>query len=172
MNYWGGGGWSIGKDSYLKRAGGRGIAENEKRHFYTFSNHTDRLTCNYLKKKKMEQRKICSSNPPTGDHVNRLISLYNTNQSFVSSVDELEEANILLKKKNLWEVESLHWMITQTKINLYGDYLRFFSAVHSKNHKVMPEEPNLQTRHQCYQSRKKILISVLYMGTQCHLATR
>lgn len=29
-----------------------------------------------------------SLNPPRGDHVNRLVSLYNTNQSFVSSVGD------------------------------------------------------------------------------------
>lgn len=51
----GGGAGSTGKESDIWGQGIGGIAENGKRHFYTFSNHTDRLTGSLNKKNKIKK---------------------------------------------------------------------------------------------------------------------
>lgn len=62
---------------------------------FTHLANTPRLTFKDLQNNYNKEKKKKLFKPSTGDHVNRLVSLYNTNQSSVSPVEELEEENAL-----------------------------------------------------------------------------
>lgn len=72
---------------------------------------------NILNRKKTAPQK-CDRRP-----VNRLVSLYNTNQSLVSSVHQCEEANISYKK-NLLENVFAEQSHKQIKVACSGHTLR------------------------------------------------
>lgn len=109
----------------------QGVREGTFTHVANTLTDSHSKTCNLNRNRKLFK-------PSTGDHVNRLVSLYNTNQSSVSSVEELEEENIL-KKKNLCKViTGYHRLAQSTTMWLLSEV----SVLHSKNHKVGPKEPN------------------------------